>query len=215
MKDGSISQSSLVQADGKLQLQLTDGKPFYIDFLSGKQAYRHQHTHARQEHLLRAIGWQQASPPSVIDVTAGLGRDAVLMAQFGCLVTAIEQNPIVFQLLEDGLRRLTAEHDLPITLLHGNAPDLLPTLSKPDVVYCDPMFPARKKSALVKRELQLLQEMVTEPQDNQALFDAAIASGSKRVVVKRPAHAPPFVERSPDFVYEGKSVCFEVYLASL
>ena len=76
-----------------------------------------------------------------------------------------------------------------------------------DVVYLDPMFPARRKSARVKKEMWLLQHVLDTPAPQLAL-----AKSRRRVVVKRPVKAPPLEGRSPAFAIPGKTVRFDVYL---
>jgi 16S rRNA (guanine1516-N2)-methyltransferase len=41
----------------------------------------------------------------VIDGTAGLGKDAFVLAGLGCKVTLVERHPVVVALLADGLAR--------------------------------------------------------------------------------------------------------------
>lgn len=213
-----LSRFQLLKQDGKLVL--TDDlhpKSFYIDFLVGKQAYRQKKSAPRQENLLKAIGWQSKAPPSVIDATAGLGRDAVLMASVGCDVIALEEAPEVYALLQDALTRLKAEKsDFKIQLFHKETTSFLKQLNNtPDVIYLDPMFPERQKSALVKRELQLLQALVGESQSTTDLFQAALSAAKKRVVVKRPLLADYLENTKPDAQYTGKTVRFDVYLRGL
>jgi 16S rRNA G966 N2-methylase RsmD len=67
----------------------------------------------------------------------------------------------------------------------------------PDVVYLDPMFPVRQKSASVKKNMSVLHDLlgsqvVPATQDEeQQLLRAACSLARHRVVVKRPIHAEP------------------------
>ena len=94
-----------------------------------------------------------------------------------------------------------------------------------DIVYLDPMFPPRTKSAAVKKPMQILHRLLHQPQDNskndlnisnttspektrpeqqqdarleeeQSLLNAAIQIARSKVVVKRPLHAPPLGEEA-------------------
>ncbi|MBT5774833.1 MAG: class I SAM-dependent methyltransferase, partial [Dehalococcoidia bacterium] len=78
-------------------------RPVFVDFRSGEFARRAQGS-GRRSLLARAIGFKDGAP-RVVDTTAGLGRDAMVLALLGCEVTAIERDGVVFALLEDGLRR--------------------------------------------------------------------------------------------------------------
>ena len=81
-----------------------------------------------------------------------------------------------------------------------------------DVVYLDPMFPERRKSAQVKKELQMLQMLATCEPSPEHLLTAALATAAKRVVVKRPRRAPCFTTRSPSHSLSGKTIRFDVYI---
>jgi len=84
-----------------------------------------------------------------------------------------------------------------------------------DVVYLDPMFPARRKSARVKKELQILQMLAVNSTPHEQLLEAALASAGNRVVVKRPRKAPPLTSRSPSHSLSGKTIRFDVYIPTL
>ncbi|SUA20634.1 Ribosomal RNA small subunit methyltransferase J [Neisseria gonorrhoeae] len=99
--------------------------------------------------------------PTVWDATAGLGRDSFVLASLGLTVTAFEQHPAVACLLSDGIRRAlfnpeTQDTAARINLHFGNAAEQMPALvktqGKPDIVYLDPMYPERRKSAAVKKK---------------------------------------------------------------
>jgi 16S rRNA (guanine1516-N2)-methyltransferase len=156
--------------------------------------------------------------PRVVDATAGLGRDAFLLASLGAAVTLIERSPEMHRLLADGLARAQdAGGDVAdvvgrMTLLHGDARDLLPTLS-PEVVLVDPMHPPRKSSALVKNELRLIREIVGADEDADELMKVALATASKRVVLKWPQRAVPMAGiRLPSHRITGKTTRYDVFM---
>lgn len=168
-----------------------------------------------REPLARAVGLRHGRP-SVVDATVGLGRDAFQLASLGCRVTALERSPVVHALLADGLAR--ARHDPPtavvidrrLTLLCADAVQRLPFL-RAEVVYLDPMFPPRRReSALVKKEMRVLRSTVGVDLDTDRLFRAAQAAATKRVVVKRPRHAPA-MWGPPISVIEGRAMRFDIY----
>lgn len=167
--------------------------------------------------LARAVGVKGGRPvPSILDATAGLGRDAYSMAALGCEVTAVERSPVVAALLEDALERANDEPARRVRLVVGDAVGVMRRLTeakRPDVVYLDPMFPAREKSALVKKEMQYFHALLGEESDGAELFEPAMACARGRVVVKRPARAPELVGSPvPNHTIEGKTVRFDVYL---
>jgi 16S rRNA (guanine1516-N2)-methyltransferase len=169
------------------------------DFTSGAVAHRFRFGGGRGQALPKAVGMKGGKTPRVVDATAGLGRDAFLLASLGADVTLIERSPDMHELLAEGLARAkkfggdVAEAIGRMTLLYGDARDLLPSLS-PEVVLVDPMHPPRKKSALVKKEMRLIREIVGTDEDSNELMKVALATASRRVVLKWPQGADPIKE---------------------
>lgn len=196
-------------------------KDLQIDFASNANNYRRLHGGGRGQPIARAIGIKTYGLPlHVIDATAGLGQDAFVLASLGCKVTLIERCPAVANLLADALQRgLEVPEIKPIIsnmqLLVGDAKDILTTLHTdqfPDVVYLDPMFPPRNKSALVKQEIRLLKDLVGEDLDADQLLIAALKIAKKRVVVKRPRIAPHLGDIVPHAIQSGKANRFDIYV---
>jgi 16S rRNA (guanine1516-N2)-methyltransferase len=189
--------------------------PFYIDFLHGKVEYRCRKGGGRRQPLARAIGLRAGYCPAVLDLTAGLGRDGWILANLGCPVTLIERSPVVAALLQDGLRRARSVKPLSIECMVMEAADYLRSVSVvPEVIYLDPMFPSKPKVALVKKEMQILQQIVTEPDDGKELFALAKQSGCRRLVVKRPQWAEALNQEKPDAVVATKRYRFDIYLSN-
>jgi 16S rRNA (guanine1516-N2)-methyltransferase len=168
--------------------------------------------------IAKAVGVQQGVRPVVLDATAGLGRDAFVLAELGCPVMLIERQPLIAALLEDGMQRALVDAEVgPIMarmhLIHGNAIDLMRTWAEepPQVIYLDPMFPHRDKSALVKKEMRLFRPLAGDDDDAPALLESALALASHRVVVKRPRKAPAIAGEKPGYVLEGNSSRFDIY----
>src|SRR5690606_5526316 len=107
----------------------------------------------------------------ILDATAGWGRDSFILASLGFEVTMIERSPIVAVLLKDALKRAANNEACKrMHLIQDDAVHYLQPLAeknRPDVIYLDPMFPARKKSALVKKEMALLQTLLDEPNTDE------------------------------------------------
>lgn len=190
--------------------------PLSVDFLGGRQGYRLAAERVRHERLIKALGRPKRMPARVLDLTAGLGRDAALMAAAGFPVTLLERQPVLHALLADGLTRAQG------TSLAANL-TLLPigeagTVDLPEgpwhAVYLDPMFPARDKSAAVKRDLQWLQRLCPYPDDEEeaALLALARRQDTDKVIVKRPKRAPDLAGLAPHHRIEGKTVRFDIYI---
>lgn len=170
------------------------------------------------ELLVQAAKIRQLAQPLLIDATAGLGRDGFLLACQGFRVTMIEVNPIIAALLADGLERARLVPHLAaavsrICLSRGDAVDMLATLDEqPAVIYLDPMFPERTKTAKVKQNLRLLQMLESKQSPPEPLLQAALATGARKVVVKRPLKGPFLADLVPSYTLKGKAVRFDVYV---
>lgn len=206
-------------ADG-LQLQELGvaAGPVRVDFVAGALAHRRLQGGGSGQMIAKAVGIQPAVRPTILDATAGLGRDAFVFAQLGCEVTLVERQPLINALLADGIRRGLQDQEVqPIMermhLLHGDAIALMRAWpgEAPQVIYLDPMFPHRDKSALVKKEMRVFRPLVGDDDDAPELLAAALALASHRVVVKRPRKAPAVAGPQPGYALEGKSSRFDVY----
>jgi 16S rRNA (guanine1516-N2)-methyltransferase len=189
-----------------------------VDFVEGAVAHRRLFGGGTGQMIAKAVGVQPGVRPRVLDATAGLGRDGFVLASLGCSVTLIERQPLIAALLEDGLARAAADRDVgPIVaqmrLLTGNAIELMKAWQgePPQVIYLDPMFPHRDKSALVKKEMRLFRPFVGDDLDAPALLQAALVLASHRVVVKRPRKAPIIDGGKPAYALEGKSSRYDIY----
>jgi 16S rRNA (guanine1516-N2)-methyltransferase len=177
---------------------------------------------SRRQPLGRAFGRETRT---VVDATAGLGHDAALLACMGYHVTAIERSPIIAALLSDGIRRAACDEALRkllvphLRLRVGDAREILANQSsavdRPDAVFLDPIFPAKRKaSALPKKSIRLVRRLVGDDADAGELFTAAIRAAERRVVVKRPHHAPP-LGGEPAFTISAKLVRYDVYITAV
>ncbi|MCB1672731.1 MAG: class I SAM-dependent methyltransferase [Pseudomonadales bacterium] len=196
--------------------------PVRVDFENPTLDYRIRNRVSRQA-IARAIGIKPGFHPDVLDATAGLGKDAYLLASCGCRVKLLERNFLVHALLEDGLRRAGLSRDPAILeavsrmdLSHSSLADFRIRGLAFDVVYLDPMFPARGKSARVKKDMYVLQQYFSdsrEKNDEPGMLRDALDIARRRVVVKRPARAGDLGGQIPSFRLTGKSSRFDVYLA--
>ncbi|QNI04004.1 class I SAM-dependent methyltransferase [Halomonas sp. SH5A2] len=216
---------TLAYRDGQLVLTGDErqfGKPLGVDFVAGRAAYRRQFGGGRGQLVAKACGLNKGVNPHVVDATAGLGRDAFVLASLGASVLMIERVPAIAALLADGLSRAASTADTaPIaarmTLRQGDAAEALAALVAdasfdPQVVHLDPMFPHREKSALVKKEMRLFRELAGDDDDAPRLLEAALEVATHRVVVKRPRKAPPIAGAAPQHTLEGKTSRYDMYV---
>ncbi|MBN7771405.1 class I SAM-dependent methyltransferase [Marinobacter daepoensis] len=193
--------------------------PVRAEFVSGKMGYRREHGGGAGQLVARAVGLHKTRTPlQVLDATAGLGQDAFVLASLGCEVTLFERNPVIHALLADGLYRAAMnEACAPIiarmTLHAGSSVDWMAQAGPGavDVVYLDPMFPHRDKSALVKKEMQVFRQVVGDDDDAGSLLKTALTCARYRVVVKRPRKAPAVDGPDPATRVEGKSSRYDIY----
>lgn len=193
--------------------------PVLVDFVGGSLGHRRRHGGGRGQTLTRAIGLKGGARPRVLDATAGLGRDAFVLATLGCAVVMLERDPVIAALLADGLRRARLDPELGpwidqrLRLVPGDACALLPSLNPaPEVVYLDPMFPERRKSALVKKEMRVFRQLVGEDPDAPQLLALALGVALRRVVVKRSKQAPVLAGPPPDLSLQGNTIRYDIYL---
>ena len=199
----------LAETGDKLVLLSEGFSPLFVDFNSISVQKRRDE--GKQQGLVRAC--KPVKGMRILDATAGWGRDAAVLASFGAEVLMLERQPMMAALLADGLSRLPPETPLKLSLLHVDAKQHLQTLSEeqyPDVIYIDPMHPVRQKSALVKKDMQVLQHLIGADNDVLALIQLAITRALHRVIVKWPQRLPALLQ--PDASIAGKTVRFDIYM---
>jgi 16S rRNA (guanine1516-N2)-methyltransferase len=224
------SEFALVLTGERLELRKLDEPKLgaiYVDLVGGAVGHRRKFGGGKGQAIAKAAGLNKGVTPTVLDGTAGLGRDAFVLASLGCRVQMVERNPVVAALLDDGLERAKQDPEIGgwirerMSLLHASSLDALQTLAddagfaRPDVVYLDPMYPHpenKKKSALVKKEMRVFQSLVGADTDADGLLAPALTLAGKRVVVKRPDYADWLAGEKPSMAIETKKNRFDVYV---
>jgi 16S rRNA (guanine1516-N2)-methyltransferase len=200
-------------------IDLENHTSIHVDFLSGSTAHRQQYGGGKGQAIAKAIGLKTAkSLPTVLDATAGLAKDAFVIASLGCPVIMVEQSPIIAKLVQDGIERAIHDENFSLVVENGfkliqqNSIEYLKSLSElPDVIYLDPMYPDRKKSALVKKNMQILQKLLGVDQETDKLLEVALQHAKNRVVVKRPKGAEQISNQKPNTTIESKKTRYDVY----
>ncbi len=194
-----------------------DTPELVCDFLGGAVGHRFRTEGGRGNALARACGFSKGATPSVIDATAGRGRDAFLLAGLGAQVTLIERSPQVHAALAAGLAAARADAKAAgvverMTLLLGDSRELLRGLSA-EVVLVDPMHPPRGKAALVKQGMRTLRAVVGADLDSLELMQAALACARQRVVLKWPLRAAAMAGlKPPSHQITGKTTRYDVFV---
>ena len=215
----------LVEATGLSLLWLEGSEQYRIqaDFCSPAVDYRRTRGGGMGEMISKAVGVRGNRLPTVLDCTAGLGSDAFVLAGLGCEIRLLERVPVVHMLLSDAIQRASVSEVSAIRMATSRLSllppcDALEFLSapieggRPDVIYLDPMFPNKDKSARSKKEMHVFHEFIGSDMDSDSLLEAALKVARRRVVVKRPRLAPEMAECTPDNVMEGQRNRYDIYL---
>ena len=178
----------------------------------------HRVTNGRLQHEMLVRAAKSDKPGrKAIDATAGMGEDAFLLAAQGYEVTLFEQNPVIAVLLKDALRRAKKHPVLKdiasrMNLVQDNSVEGMSKLLDPvDVIYLDPLFPARQKSSLINKKLQLIQKLEPPCSEETDLFDAAISASPSKIIVKRPLKSEFLAGRKPSYTLNGKAIRYDCY----
>lgn len=212
----------LIIDQGRLGLASSDWPkvhPVFVDFLSGSATFRREHGGGTGQLVAKAVGLKKRRDLSIWDATAGLGRDSFVLASLGARVSMFERNPVVQALLTDGLYQLSLSADPELNDIYQRLdfyPAPMPSsvganMQPAEVIYLDPMFPERSKSAKVKKDMRLFHEVVGADEDADAMLEPALDMAQYRVVVKRPKGAPVLNGQKPSMSLDGKSSRFDVY----
>jgi 16S rRNA (guanine1516-N2)-methyltransferase len=154
--------------------------------------------------LAKALGLKKGIPaPLVLDVTAGMLNDTILIHSMGFNVNALERNPIAYI-----LGRNTLEiSKIDIQLNFQDANDLE---GEHDVIYFDPMYEETNKKALPKKEMRIFREVVGVDVDAKSVAEK-LKNHTRRLVIKRSIKGKPLLD-SPNMTFEGKSTAYDVFL---
>lgn len=209
----------LEQTNQGLQLVSNDKNhgSIHCDFLGGVFAHRLKYGGKYSQPLAKAIGLKSLGNCSVLDATAGLGADGMLLAAWGCQVTMLERNLLVFSLLQDGIQRAQKDEQfgkLDFSCLNIDAKDFLRDQAKKfAVIYLDPMFRPERRRAKQGKNMQALETILANEKNNiDGLLKLARIQARRRVVVKRAKNSPWLDSQAPSFSIKGEASRFDVYL---
>ena len=166
--------------------------------------------------LARACGVTAKRKPRILDAMAGLGVDGMTLAALGCQVVMIERHTALWAMLESYVQVTARKDTSGPEVIHADAWAWLQARSCDDdgfdVIYLDPMFPARRKGALPGKVLQFLAELApVDGRDLRDWIELAVQHARSRVVLKRRLRDP--AADVPDWQVKGRSVRYDVYRA--
>ena len=227
--DSCLKFFLIYQKKGLSLAQISTDNSFLIcaNFHGDTIKYRRKKGGGKKEMLAKAVGLSGESSLNILDATCGLGGDAFIMASLGGNITMTERVAEVYALVKDALKqaeewgRDTDPELIAIIyrmhLINADAKEYMLTASptcRPDVIYLDPMFPPRKKSAKVKKDMSVFHNLVGTDNDSHEMLPLALSCALKRVVVKRPRVAPTLSSKKANYSFKGKSNRYDVYICT-
>ena len=166
----------------------------------------------QKELLARAIGVKGPYRPKVLDLTAGMLGDTLLLLSFGCEVWASERHPVIRFLIESALKNAQHPRIQHFHFLGSDAEKVLETPPAVDVFFFDPMFEDANEKTSPKKEMRIFRSLVGSDLDAEKVFTKALSLKPKRLVVKRPKQSV-YLSQKPAVEYIGKSTRYDVYFS--
>lgn len=190
--------------------------PLQVDYGSPSLRLRQKRISAKGELLVRAV--KEKPGARVLDMTAGLGTDAFILASYGHDVTMLERSKTVYLLVRDALKRARQDPELKpvvarLTLHHWDSTQPFLPATGFDAALVDPMFDEKKKSALPPGNMQMLQAFLGSGAELQPFLTTAQELGIRRTIVKRPRldRAPAVNAVRPVYQLTGRSSRLDVF----
>ena len=216
--NNKLEGKGLALSQGDSGLFLTDGKlEIMADFR--EMMPRLKQSNLQREMLVKAARIKgQEMPQKLVDATAGFADDSLILAAAGFQVRMYEYDEVIAALLQDAMERARQIPELTdvvsrMELVCGDSVEGMKNLDyKPDIVLLDPMFPARQKSALIKKKFQLIQQLESPCTTEEDLLEAAMAADPKRIVIKRPLKGPFLAGKKPSYSLEGKAIRYDCFV---
>lgn len=211
-------RSYLYYKKDRLYLFNSDSKKeISLDFVESYTRFYKSKGFAKQNPLVKAVGGHSDEKRCLWDMTAGLCNDSLIFLGLGFEVFAFEREKSVYALSLDALLRTQENELLKNIFTHLNIENsdssgiLQENREAPDVIYLDPMYPEKKKSALPSKEMQILQLIASETKMLEEFLLGCIKKARQRVVIKRPLWAKVICQDRLTHSYEGKAVRFDMY----
>jgi len=185
----------------------------YGVYLSMREVTRRARSR-RKSLLAKALGIKHHGARTVLDATGGFGLDSMLMSRWGCTVTVLERARVAFALLQDGIQRFVRQYPdcIPPRAVLVDFARFPAAAGDFDVVYLDPMFGQRHKTAQPNKRAQYLSsclEETTEQEELVQLIHRARGIAKQRAVLKRRRHDPIIAQ--PNWQILGRSIRLDVF----
>lgn len=208
----------------------------YVDYINNLIASKKCYQFNYQDALVKAMGLHKLKDHpatiNILDGTAGFTLDAYALMQLNDKInlTLLESSPIIYSLVNDGFSRLKRsnnnKHQALSTrwqLYHSSFIDYLTDNTavgetKFDIIYLDPMFEKQQKNGVLyvkskpKKNMQLLQDLCSNPNTVEELLNTALKFATNRVVLKRNIKQEKLFEKQINYSVASKQIRYDVYL---
>jgi 16S rRNA (guanine1516-N2)-methyltransferase len=202
--------------DGQYWLHSDVSKERPIGIEIDKELTRHEEYFKRsslqKELLAKAIGVKGPYRPRVLDLTAGMLGDSLLLLSFGCEVWATERHPVIRFLINSALKNAQHPKAQHFHFLPLEAEKALDEALLVEVIYFDPMFEDANERTSPRKEMRIFRNIVGKDGDALSVFQKARSTKPKRLVVKRPRQSIYLLDK-PSVEYIGKSTRYDVYFS--
>ena len=144
---------------------------------------------------------------TVLDCTAGLGRDGIMISKLGYDVTMIERNPILILLINNFLKRNV---NIKAKLFYGDSLSYITSTKMIfDYIYIDFMFDKKKKSKPSKYD-SFLRSMDNHNVNKIKFIENILKYCKDRVIVKEPIKSDSNIV-SYDFEIKTKLIRYKIF----
>lgn len=215
-----IENIYLLMDDNKLSISDKNEpniRPVNVDFLTNRFIKRLDGHKINSELLNKALGKKQKYR-TILDATAGMGVDSMILAGLGLNVLAYEVSAPIYLMLKDGLSRAQKDGRLTdiasrVSLKFGNS---LTCKDAVDVIYVDFMFSKDDKKSKSKKDMEIFKKITILPEEDQVIenLNKYMNLNFKRLILKRPLKAELFRIGKYSHSVEGKAIRYDIYLPS-
>lgn len=215
------SQYVLSFKQDRLVVLFENQKPILVDFLD--PALKKYLGHMSKKNIFGKALALKHDPTQLIDLTAGFGKDSFVVSKFFSKVIWVERNPIVYFLLQDGLKRLLIEYPNltdKFELVLSESSDFLKTLKdknsnliekqslQESVIYFDFMFTDKKSKS--NKDMIFLKHITAF--DNPINIEDYLVESTQaqplRTVLKAKSYSGVL---KPEQIYDGQQVKYFVF----
>jgi hypothetical protein len=155
-----------------------------------------------KENIAKAVGIKKGDArPVLIDLTAGLLGDSILLSLYCEKITGYERHPLIYALSKSAL----LANPMNIELIYGEYNN------KGQTLFYDPMYNDPNKKTAPKKEMQLFRKLIGSDSDCSGFVNKL---EFQRLVIKRPIKSE-MILIGPSMQYKGKSTRYDVYLTPL